>query len=85
MWIIYNFSLHCTLVFTHFFFRGLLTNLLHISPGSHSGPLVIACCAPGEAHELAPLMLALLLHRAGMRVIYLGQSIEIAGLLHTIR
>jgi hypothetical protein len=30
-------------------------------------------------------MLALLLRRSGMRVIYLGQSIEIAGLLHTIR
>jgi MerR family transcriptional regulator, light-induced transcriptional regulator len=71
--------------FASAFFRGLLTNLLHVSAGPHSGPLVIACCAPGEAHELAPLMLALLLRRSGMRVIYLGQSIEIAGLLHTIR
>ena len=71
--------------FASTFFRGLLTNLLHVSAGPRSGPLVIACCAPGEAHELAPLMLALLLRRSGMRVIYLGQSIEIAGLLHTIR
>jgi DNA-binding transcriptional MerR regulator len=71
--------------FASAFFRGLLTNLLHVSAGPHSGPLIIACCAPGEAHELAPLMLALLLRRSGMRVIYLGQSIEIAGLLHTIR
>lgn len=71
--------------FASTFFRGLLTNLLHVSAGPRSGPLIIACCAPGEAHELAALMLALLLRRSGMRVIYLGQSIEIAGLLHTIR
>ena len=67
------------------FFRGLLTNLLHVSPSSNAGPLVIVCCAPGEAHELAPLMLALFLRRAGIRVAYLGQSIEAAGLLQTIK
>lgn len=67
------------------FFRGLLTNLLHVSPFSKAGPLVIVCCAPGEAHELAPLMLALFLRRAGTRVAYLGQSIEAAGLLQTIK
>jgi DNA-binding transcriptional MerR regulator len=67
------------------FFRGLLSNLLHISPSSNAGPLVIVCCAPGEAHELAPLMLALFLRRAGTRVAYLGQSIEAAGLLQTIK
>ncbi|HZU65821.1 MAG TPA: B12-binding domain-containing protein [Ktedonobacteraceae bacterium] len=71
--------------FASAFFRGLLANLLHSSPASPAGPLVITCCAPGEAHELAPLMLALLLRRSGLRVVYLGQSIEIAGLLHTIR
>jgi MerR family transcriptional regulator, light-induced transcriptional regulator len=67
------------------YFRGLLTNLLHVSPSSNAGPLVIVCCAPGEAHELAPLMLALFLRRAGTRVAYLGQSIETAGLLQTIK
>lgn len=71
--------------FASAFFRGLLTSLLHVTPDSSAGPLVIACCAPGEAHELAPLMLALFLRRAGMHVAYLGQSIETAGLLHTIR
>jgi MerR family transcriptional regulator, light-induced transcriptional regulator len=34
---------------------------------------------------LAPLMLALLLRRAGLRVAYLGQSIETEGLLQTVR
>ncbi len=71
--------------FASCFFRGLLNNLLHVTPYPQSGPLVIVCCAPGEPHELAPLMLALFLRRAGVRVIYLGQSIEIAGLLHTIK
>lgn len=70
--------------FASAFFRGILTNLFHVTPDVGTGPLVIVCCAPGEAHELAPLMLALLLRRAGMHVIYLGQSIQISGLIDTI-
>ncbi|HLX39351.1 MAG TPA: MerR family transcriptional regulator [Ktedonobacteraceae bacterium] len=71
--------------FASAFFRGLLTNLFHATPTSNTNPLVIACCTPGEAHELAPLMLSLLLRRAGLRVAYLGQSIETPGLLQTIK
>lgn len=71
--------------FASAFFYGWLTNLLHATPSSNPNPLVIACCAPGELHELAPLMLSLLLRRAGLRVAYLGQSIETEGLLHTAR
>ncbi|WP_322481241.1 MerR family transcriptional regulator [Thermogemmatispora sp.] len=67
------------------FFRGFLTNLLYISVSENHGPLVICGCAPGEPHELAPLMLALLLRRAGMRTIYLGQSIETTSLLEVVR
>ncbi|HLG64803.1 MAG TPA: MerR family transcriptional regulator [Ktedonosporobacter sp.] len=67
------------------FFRGLLTNLLRVTPSPLTGPLVITCCAPGEQHELAALMLTLFLRRNGIRVAYLGQSIEAAGLLHTIK
>ena len=67
------------------FFRAMLTNLFHITPGMSSGSTAIVCCAPGEPHELAPLMLALFLRRKGVRVIYLGQSIEIAGLVQTIK
>jgi len=67
------------------FFRALLTNLFHITPGRSGGPMAIVCCAPGEPHELAPLMLALFLRRKGVRVVYLGQSIEIAGLMQTIK
>ncbi len=71
--------------FASCFFRGLLNNLLHVLPHPQSGPIAIVCCAPSEPHELAPLMLALFLRRAGVRVVYLGQSIEVAGLLHTIK
>ena len=70
--------------FASAFFRGILSNLFHVTPDVGTGPLAIVCCAPGEAHELAPLMLALLLRRAGMHVVYLGQSIETSGLLDTI-
>ena len=71
--------------FASAYFRGLLTNLLHATPSPTSSPLIISCCAPGEPHELAPLILALFLRRANLRVAFLGQSIETAGLLHTIQ
>jgi MerR family transcriptional regulator, light-induced transcriptional regulator len=71
--------------FASAFFRGLLTNLFHTMSPTGTGPLIITCCAPGEEHELAALMLSLLLRRAGLHIAYLGQSIEINGLLQTIR
>ena len=66
------------------FFRALLTNLFHVTPIVTKGPMIIVCCAPGEPHELAPLMLALFLRRSGLRVVYLGQNIETEGLLQSI-
>jgi MerR family transcriptional regulator, light-induced transcriptional regulator len=70
--------------FASCFFRGILNNLLHLAPRTQGGPPSIVCCAPGEPHELASLMLALFLRRAGLNVLYLGQSIEISGLLNSI-
>jgi len=67
------------------FFRGLLANLLYVTPNPGSEQPTIVCSAPGEPHELAALMLALFLRRRGMRVVYLGQNIEITGLLQTIK
>jgi methanogenic corrinoid protein MtbC1 len=66
------------------FFRALLTNLLQISPIVTHAPLVIVCCAPGESHELASLMLSLFLRRDGLRIVYLGQNIESKSLLQTV-
>lgn len=67
------------------FFRALLTNLFQVTPVPEGAPTILVCCAPGEPHELAPLMLALFLRRSGIRVVYLGQNIEIDGLLHSVR
>ena len=67
------------------FFRALLTNRFYVTPSPLQGPLVIVGGAPNEPHELPPLMLALILRRSGLRVAYLGQSIEAMGLLHTIK
>jgi methanogenic corrinoid protein MtbC1 len=71
--------------FASSFFHGLLTNLFHAMPPGEMGPLIIFCCAPGEEHELAALMLSLLLRRVGLHVAYLGQNIETRGLLQTVR
>lgn len=67
------------------FFRALLLNLFHVTRASASGPRIVACCAPGELHELSILMLALFLRRTGMRVFYLGQNMETMALMHTIK
>lgn len=77
-----------TITVEHFasnFFHALLANLFHGTPCSQEGPPTIVCCAPGEQHELAALMLSLFLRRYGMRIAYLGQSIETTGLLNTIK
>ena len=71
--------------FASSFFHSLLTNLFHAMPAGETGPLIIMCCAPGEEHELAPLILSMLLRRAGLHVAYLGQNIETRGLLQTAR
>lgn len=64
--------------------RAQLESLFRSSPASEEGPLTMVGCAPGELHEIGPLMLALFLRRAGVRVVYLGQSIEIEHLANTI-
>lgn len=64
--------------------RAQLDSLFRSASGNESGPLVLVGCAPGEMHELGALMLALFLRRAGMRVAYLGQNVEVESLLTTI-
>ncbi len=64
--------------------RGRLEGLFHTSPVNESAPLALVGCAPGELHELGALMLALFLRRVGMRVVYLGQTIEPENLMVTI-
>ena len=71
--------------FASSFFHSLLTALFHALPPGETAPLIITCCAPDEEHELASLMLSLLLRRVGLHVAYLGQNIETNGLLQTVR
>ncbi len=72
--------------FASMLIRCRLDTLYHAQPISVSGPLVLVGCAPGEQHELGALILALLLRRSsGLRVVYLGQNVEPAHLLETIR
>ena len=63
--------------------RAQLESLFQISAAEQTGPLVFVGCAPGELHELGALMLALVLRRAGMRVTYLGQNLEVESLVIT--
>lgn len=65
--------------------RGQLETLFRATPASLTGPLVLVGCAPGEMHELGPLTLALLLRRAGLHVVYLGQSVELEGLISAVQ
>lgn len=76
-----------TVVTEHFattLFRGRLESLFHSVPAPDDAPLTLVGCAPGELHELGALMLALFLRRCGVRVVYLGQSVEPTSLLTTI-
>jgi DNA-binding transcriptional MerR regulator len=64
--------------------RERLASLFRSAPINDDAPLALVGCAPGELHELGPLMLALFLRRAGLRVVYLGQSVELEGLIGAV-
>ncbi|HEY7849330.1 MAG TPA: cobalamin B12-binding domain-containing protein [Ktedonobacterales bacterium] len=64
--------------------RERLESLFRSAPTSDDAPLTLVGCAPGDLHELGPLTLALFLRRAGLRVVYLGQSVELESLIATI-
>lgn len=58
---------------THFVLGRLLALFNSLPVGS--GDLILVGCAPGERHEVGPLMVALLLRRRGFNVRYLGGDI----------
>lgn len=64
--------------------RAQLEGLFRSGPQIIDGPLLLVGCAPGELHEIGALMLALFVRRAGMRVVYLGQNVEIESLATTV-
>jgi methanogenic corrinoid protein MtbC1 len=64
--------------------RAQLEGLYHSMLVAEQGPLVLVGCAPGELHEIGPLMLALFLRRAGVHVAYLGQDCEPEALVAAV-
>jgi len=63
------------------FIRGILMNLLQAFPVYSSAPLLLVGCAPEEFHEIAPLMLAVLLRREGYQVEFLGADLPLDDLV----
>ena len=64
---------------------GRLRNLLSLSAHNRGrlAPTVLVACAPLEQHETGALMLAVLLRRAGFRIVYLGANTPIDDLRAT--
>lgn len=55
----------------------------HVLPLPDS-PTVLLACAEGEQHEIALLMLAVLLRFQGVKTIYLGQDVPTSALIRTV-
>jgi methanogenic corrinoid protein MtbC1 len=53
--------------------------------GSGSGPLAVLACPPGEQHDLGLVAFALILHRRGWRIAYLGADTPLDTLAEVAR
>ncbi|ADI15768.1 regulatory protein MerR [Truepera radiovictrix DSM 17093] len=60
--------------FASAYLHGRLRALLSVMGNPKRAPMVIIACAPSEQHELGALCLAVLLRRAGYRVLYVGAN-----------
>lgn len=67
--------------FASAFIRGLLLNLLQAFPVYSTAPSLLIGCAPEEFHEIAPLMLSVLLRREGYQVEFLGPDLPVDDLV----
>lgn len=63
------------------FIRGILMNLLQAFPVYSQAPSILIGCAPEEFHEIAPLMLSVLLRREGYQVEFLGADLPVDDLV----
>lgn len=66
--------------FASSFIRGILLNLLQAFPNYTSTPSILIGCGPEEFHEIAPLMLSVLLRKEGYQVEFLGQDLPLEDL-----
>jgi methanogenic corrinoid protein MtbC1 len=67
--------------FASAFIRGILMSLLQAFPVYSNVPSILVGCAPEEFHELASLMLSVLLRREGYQVEYLGADLPVDDLV----
>jgi DNA-binding transcriptional MerR regulator/methylmalonyl-CoA mutase cobalamin-binding subunit len=67
--------------FASAFIRGILMNLLQAFPIYSAAPTILIGCAPEEFHEIASLMLSVLLRREGYQVEYLGPDLPTEDLV----
>ncbi len=67
--------------FASAFIRGILMQLLQAFPIYSQAPSLLIGCAQEEFHEIASLMLAVLLRREGYQVEYLGADLPIDDLV----
>lgn len=56
--------------------RSQIAQLVRLSPAPIRPVTAMVACAPGELHDIGPLMLTLFLRRRGISVIYGGASVE---------
>jgi MerR family transcriptional regulator, light-induced transcriptional regulator len=62
-----------------------LNALLSASPAPTRSQTVLVGCPPEELHTVTPLLLALLLRRRGLNVIYLGANVPVDQLTTTVQ
>lgn len=67
--------------FASSFIQGILLNLLQAFPLYSTAPTLLIGCAPEEFHEIAPLMLSVLLRREGYQVEFLGPDLPVEDLV----
>jgi methanogenic corrinoid protein MtbC1 len=62
-----------------------LAALFNASQPERGRPTVLASCVEGEMHELGLMITAVVLSRAGFRVVYLGANMPAAELIEAVR
>lgn len=67
------------------FFRGRLLSIYQSLSNPHSTSRILIGSAPGELHEIGPMMVAVLIREAGYRVEYLGADLPLEDLVFYAR
>lgn len=67
--------------FASTYIKGRLLAMMQTYPSRRGSGHILVGCAPGEQHDIAPLMLALLLRSKGYRVEYLGADVPLEDLV----